>query len=183
MTNWLQEYLQEAARASTCMKIGCTTCGAADFRNGLLARLPGGGAGGSASSAGARRRVLDPHQSQAIAQALAGVERTSASWAEEAGIRFLLYEIWASGHLSLAIEALMAGSWAGRVLAAMREHEARRQTARRAHEMRNDAEAISARRESARRERQVRHAARLEAKRERDRLRNAQHRRATEGDQ
>ena len=182
MTNWLQDYLQEAVRASTCMRIGCTTCGAGDFRTGLFARLPGGGSNDRNFSPRSRMAALDRQQSLAVAQALAGVERSLPGHAEEEGVRFLLYEIWRSGNLSTEVETMMAGSWAGHVLKAMQEHEARRQVARKAHEIRNDPETLSARRENVRRERQIRHAARLEAKMERDRLISAEHRRPTEGD-
>ena len=74
MTNWLQAYLEEAARSSMCMKICCTTCGAADFLKGLLKRLPGKMQGWPIRL---RLPALDRPQSLAIVEALAGLERTA----------------------------------------------------------------------------------------------------------
>ena len=177
MTNWLQDYLKEAARSSMCMKIGCTTCGAHDFRKGLFARLPAGRSDIRNPTFRPRILALDQAQSLALGQAIAGLERPlSPAQAEQEGVRFLLYEIWRTGHLSPQIEVLLAGTWAGGVLKAMQEHERQREAARRAHDMRSDPEA-------ARRERQIRHAVRLEAKKERDRLRRAEQAQSTKGDE
>lgn len=36
--NWLQGYLVDAIQRNVCTKVGCTTCGAREFRTGLLAQ-------------------------------------------------------------------------------------------------------------------------------------------------
>jgi hypothetical protein len=38
-SNWLEAYLMEAARKELCTKIFCTTCGALEFRQGVLSAL------------------------------------------------------------------------------------------------------------------------------------------------
>jgi hypothetical protein len=39
--NWLQEYVSEAVSRPLCTMIGCTTCGAYEFRSGLYVRIAG----------------------------------------------------------------------------------------------------------------------------------------------
>jgi len=36
---WLQQFISAALRRNLCTRIGCTTCGAREFRSGLMARL------------------------------------------------------------------------------------------------------------------------------------------------
>ena len=37
--DWLQRFISAALRRNLCTRIGCTTCGAGEFRSGLMARL------------------------------------------------------------------------------------------------------------------------------------------------
>ena len=39
--NWLQKYVSDAVSRPLCTKIGCTTCGASEFRLGLYVRIAG----------------------------------------------------------------------------------------------------------------------------------------------
>jgi hypothetical protein len=169
--NWLQRYIAESVSRNLCTKILCTTCGATEFRQGLLAAL-------ATSSGQETVRRMGPGHAIAMAKALRQVEAVSRDWKWEDAVQFVLYECWYAFRDEAgreAFEAILAGSWAGDVLARMKaHHQARMEAARRRQEA-NDPENVKARREQKKQLRQQQHAERLAAKAERDRAWREQH--------
>jgi len=169
--NWLQAYLVDAVQRKLCTQIHCTTCGALEFRRGVLDAL-GRATGQPAPQHFERERALE------IAKALAGVTpATDQMLALESAVRCLLFDLW-SGVLLFDndIESLLDGTWAGGVLARMKEHHRARVAARRAHE--EFQQGAQDRREAKKRLKQEQHQARLALKSERDRLWRERHGRA-----
>lgn len=157
--NWLQTYLEKAVERKLCTRIYCTTCGAMDFRRGVLRAL-------GRHTGHPPLEYFDLVCALEIANALAGVTPPSDDASEfEAAARCLLFDLWSSNQ---AIEARLSGSWAGGVLARMQGHQAATIAARRARE--EFERGAPGRREEERRLRQERHQARLVLKKERDRL-------------
>ncbi len=162
-TNWLQAYLIEATRKNLCTQIYCTTCGAMEFRRGVLHAL--------ASATGQPpRQHFDRESSIEIARALSRVTPDdNALVSLEKAVRCLLFDLWSGiPVLDKDLEVLLAGSWAGDVLRRMKEHHEVRQAARReAAELQANA---PKRREEQQRFKQEQHEKQLAIKKERDRL-------------
>ena len=139
--NWLDAHVEQALRLRLCTKIRCTTCGATKFRRGTLAALTAA-TGLPASSFGHQPVKL------AVAQALAGmVEDCPAHPDKTSAIRLLLSEVWDGAPLAGGdVSRLLEGSWAGRLLAAMREHDDNLRTARRERALFESSEATRERR-------------------------------------
>lgn len=161
--NWLQGYLLDAVRKNLCIRIFCTTCGAEDFRRGLLVVLAG---------AMGRDFVprIDNEAALAITRALALVHPGADEHSQyEDAVRLILFEIWqvAAEH---EFELVLEGTWAGGVLARMKAHHKAREDERRAFAESQDPIKVQQRREEKRRIRQEKHSERLNLKRERDRL-------------
>jgi hypothetical protein len=170
--NWLQPYLSESVRRNLCTKVVCTTCGAREFRTGLLA-----------ATAGEIKRDplirLDLESAIAIGRALGRVEFDDSDppyiyfWFESA-VRLVLTDIWVAlgdAKAEQAIEPLLTGSWAGDLLLRMKQHHAALLEADRKRQEEQDPVHIGARRTEKRRLKQQRHADRLARKRDRDRVR------------
>ena len=164
--NWLHYHLVQVVRAGLCTKIHCTTCGAVEFRRGLLDSL--------AKAAGKKvSRVLGQEFAGDMLCALAKVRpETSeerACLAEP--VKCILFDLWRGG---VEVEPYMAdqlsGSWAGEVLARMKAHYDAILAARRALEDFNDPVNVQKRRNEAKLLKQQQHAIRLEDKKERDRI-------------
>lgn len=165
-THWLQAYLVESVQKNLCTKIYCTTCGAMDFRKGVV-------------KAYARTTGVQPPDGMyrldalAIARALAEVSPIDPSDRKliDAG-RCLLFDI--CGTVGTTETAQILGdSWGGNVLRRMREHDAARQAARRA-SAENETNARK-QREEKKILKQQQHAKRLALKKERDQLWRERH--------
>jgi len=170
--DWLQEYLEEAVRRHLCTKIGCTTCGAAEFRDGLSARL-------REHSEQKEWPVFNQEHGVALLKALAQVtpvgdsrERTDF----EKATRCVLFDLSQSFVLTSSEGDLMLeGSWAGEVLKRMRAHYESRLAAQQRHEELNDPVGAQKRRDEKKRLRREKHEMRLALKKERDRIWFEQH--------
>jgi hypothetical protein len=126
--NWLGIYLFDCIQRNVCTKIGCTTCGAREFRDGLLA-------GAARQMQRLHLRRLAPDSASVIAQALAGIGPPDDAPVDsfESAVRLILTTIWATLGEPIAnetIEPLLAGSWAGGLLRQMKLHHSARMDAR-----------------------------------------------------
>lgn len=175
--NWLQCFIVDAVSRAVCTEIHCTTCGATEFRQGLLAALALAGGRGSLER-------IDQGAARLLAVALRELEAVGAAPPRfEKAVRFVLFEVWhalwdeAERH---QLEADLAGTWAGGVLARMQAHHQARIEARRRHDEANDPERIRQSRQEKRRVKQEQHAQRLALKTERDRVWREKQRRGGE---
>src|SRR5262249_59475481 len=112
---WLQDYLVDAVAKNLCTKIRCTTCGALEFRRGLLKA--------AAKASGANNfETLDSVSASVILDSLARITAGAHRQTEtEGAVRLLLFDLWNSMLLQ-GREHLLAGSWAGGVLEGMKAH-------------------------------------------------------------
>jgi hypothetical protein len=127
--NWLETYLVEAVSRNVCIKIHCTTCGALEFRRGVLSAL-------SMATGKPLRQHFDRESNFEIAKVLAEVEPAcDAPGGPDDAVRCLLVDLW-SGRplLDDEIEVLLAGTWTGELLRRMREHHEAEQAERGARE-------------------------------------------------
>lgn len=160
-------YLRQFIRAGLCTQISCTTCGATDFRRGLVSALQSAtGRHGNAA--------IDREGALLIAEALASLDApVDNSWRLEEAVRLALFDIWYAIGVDRAervLQPIVEGTWAGDVLARMKAHYEAREAARRAVAESQDPVRVQKSREDKRRIRQERHAERLARKKERDRL-------------
>src|SRR5262245_17708522 len=175
-TPWLGDYLADAIERRLCARVGCTTCGTMEFRQGLYSRAAR--AVGLAANARKNERIL----AELITQ-LALLSPTTADqreWFD--AVRLIFCEIWfaVGAHTAERVyQPMLEGTWAGSVLYRMQEHHRRLTEQRRQCELANSPEVIQARREEKRRLRQQRHAERLAVKKERDHLWFEKHPRAS----
>ncbi len=165
-SNWLEAYLVDAVTRKLCTKIGCTTCGAMEFRNGVLS------ASSRATGEPLRQRYDDQKNNIEIAKALAEINPSGDELFDfEHPVRLLLSDLWGGlPFLDNEIEALLAGSWAGGVLARMKAHHEAKQAKRRVQEELNNPTIIEKRRAEKKRLKQDQHEKRMALKKERDRL-------------
>jgi hypothetical protein len=143
----------------------CTTCGALEFRTGLMSSLTQAMGQPVASE-------IDLVRGRALARGLARLRPApdrSSEW--EQAVRLMLFETWRSADASTferELEPLLAGTWAGDALTGMKAHERVRQDARQRHaqsqvrQQQERAEKLRLKQET--------HIERLERKKERDRL-------------
>jgi hypothetical protein len=160
--NWLGLYLHDAVRRRVCTRIHCTTCGARDFRLGVLRAL-------AAAYGDAPASRIDAVSAARVTQALADVEPgdTDLIGLLEA-TRCLVYDV--CGALGeREVDGLLGQSWAGEVLHRMQAHERSVRDARRVREEYEGPEATLRRRDEKKRLAQDRHQQRLRLKQERDR--------------
>lgn len=164
--DWLHRFLIGAAERNLCTGIGCTTCGATEFRAGL-----------SEATKTAMRQgqvVGEASRALAVARALARVNPVDElARRQEAAVRFVLFDLWTGIREEVVkqdLEPVLIGTWAGEILSRMKLQHENRLEARRRHDEANDPLRIEQRREDKRRKKQVKHAERLAAKKERDRL-------------
>jgi hypothetical protein len=162
---WLEEYLVEAIGKKLCTKIHCTTCGAMEFRKGVLSAL-------SVATAKPLRQHFDRGSNIEIARALAEVRPNGdASSDLKAAVECLLVDLWSGMPLlDNDIEVLLDGTWPGELLRTMKEHHEAREAERRAREEFQDRANVQKRREEKKRLNQEKHEERLTLKKERDRL-------------
>lgn len=164
-TNWLHAYLVESVRRDRCTKINCATCGAMEFRRGVLDAL-------SEATEPGPRKTLDREAVIEIARALADITpEGSDSPNLVPAVRCLLFDLWSGIPLvDNDVETQLAGSWAGKILRAMKEHHATVEQRRRASAEFQDPANVQKRREEKKRLKQEQHASRMVAKQERDRV-------------
>jgi len=164
---WLERYIEEAVANKLCTSISCTTCGAMDFRKGLLRAL-------SHPPAHRTSSRMDAIQARAIASALAGVHVPRETQRYEEAIRLILFDIWSTlgeANADAELSRALDGTWAGSILEDMKTHHQAEEERRREYGRKNDPAFIEKAREDKRRAKQEKHLARLAAKSERDRLR------------
>lgn len=161
--NWLQRYLEEAVKRKLCTQIHCTTCGAMEFRKGLLEEL---------RQATGHELGLMFGGASALAHALAGVKPKDMAIRElDHAVRLILFEVWpflGTEEGESELTAILRGTWAASVLARMQAHADARKAARAA--LAEFEAGAAKRKEDKFRLKQERLAARLTSKAERDRL-------------
>jgi len=163
--DWLQAYMLESVRRNLCTEIYCTTCGAMEFRKGLLA---------SHGAAVGHQHNFPMGQESAIAIGAALTQVHPVEGKEpafERAVRNVLYEIWCTLGEEVAdreVWRVLDGKWAGAVLAGMKAHFQARLEARRRHD--EEIASDTDRREREQRLRQEKHAQRLALKKDRDRI-------------
>lgn len=166
---WLQAYLVGTIRRNLCTRIYCTTCGAREFRNGLLHAV--------SDATGAAQLRLDRVAAAEIASALAefSPQDLPRHTAEEA-VRCILFDLWSQVPMSVKeLHSRLGQTWSGQVLRRMEEHYSA-QVARRAQAFYEDPLDVQRRRDEKRRLRSERHQERLVKQRERSRLWQDRHR-------
>lgn len=167
--SWLHEYLVRAVESGVCVQIHCTTCGAGDFRRGLLD-------GVAAATARPRIARWDGEAAHALVVALGRVRPSvEDEYRIEPAARFVLVDAWQAlgGPASEPVlEALLAGTWAGDVLARMQAHHRERVAARLRYEETQDPIRVQERRDEKRRLKQEQREERLARKYGRDRISN-----------
>lgn len=166
-SDWLHAFLLEAVNKRLCTKIFCTTCGAMEFRTGVLAGLEAG-CDDPRSLSRNRDSVME------LADALSGVDfQGEMPDGMIQALRCLIFDMWSGiPILDQEVEARLGDSLAGFVLSSMKKHHAEREAARAKH----SPEIIKARREEKKLIKQEQHIKRLARKEERDRLWKCEHR-------
>lgn len=161
--NWLELYLLAAARDNMCTGIQCTTCGAQDFRLGVLRAL-------ATASGEAPASRMNAAIAARVARALAAIDPDHAGTASmlEAA-QCLVYDL-CSAHGQREVAGLLGQGWAGEVLRGMQAHARSVREAHRARAEYEGPEATVRRREEKRRLAQERHQRRLLLKQEQDRI-------------
>jgi len=161
--DWLQHYLLEAVQKSFCTKIHCTTCGALEFRKGLLMA--------AAKAIGRdRSEALDETIAPLIIRSLASVNAPAHLRPQmEEAVRLVLFDLWNSVMLQRHLHFL-AGTWAGDVLERMKAHSQAETERRKAIAESEDPVLVQRRREEKRSLKQQRHQERLTLKKDRDRI-------------
>jgi sRNA-binding protein len=172
--SWLQAYFADAVARKLCVTIHCTTCGAREFRLGLLRQL-------AIHGGEPENRGLSLNLAKVLIRALGTIQpvkQDEERWEE--AMRCVLFDVWSAWKpvvFSAELVPMLAGTWAGEVLDRMEQHYLQRQAeAQRWTEVENP-EAVARRREEKRRLKEQRHAERLEAKKERDRVWREEHQR------
>ncbi len=163
--NWLNDYLAESVRRKLCTKIHCTTCGAREFRLGVLRTM-------SENQGIPPQTEYDGKNVVEIAKALAGIRPgESRSVLLEGAVRCLLVDLSSPiPILNAELYSVLDGTWAGELLRKMEDHENARTKERRARDEYEDPVNIQKRRDEKKRLKAERHRERLEQKKERDRL-------------
>jgi hypothetical protein len=127
--NWLEAYLLDCIQRNVCTKVGCTTCGAREFRTGLLAET-------AKQMHSLHLSRLTPASAAFIGQALAGVAPRDGVPDErlESAVRLILTDVWATlgeSNAERTIAPLLSGSSCGDLLLRMQRHHAAAVTRRR----------------------------------------------------
>ncbi|MGD9727747.1 MAG: hypothetical protein AB7E70_09685 [Hyphomicrobiaceae bacterium] len=131
--DWLLPIILEARENNWCVRIGCTTCGAHDFRAAVLRQLgPRGGLAGE--------RHINNLGGQQIFDALSRCSEPAIDpVADDEACRWLLFFVWQRFGDEVCERDLypkLKGTWAGRVLDRMRDHHKADQRRRALHEAR-----------------------------------------------
>ena len=161
--NWIAEYVEAAGAAKICTRIHCTTCGALNFRQGLVRR--------ASDVAGTNVSTWDDDLAALTAEGLVPMS-TDFTCRHIEATRFVFFELWSAiGDTAFRkiVEARVEGTPAGEILQAMRDHSARVELSRRIEAERCDPMIAQRRRDAKKVEKAAAHAARLAAKEDRDR--------------
>jgi len=169
-SNWLHAYLNRSIREELCTQIQCTTCGATQFRCGVLDAL-------SAATGQCAGERLNREAAIAIAKALAEV--TPAQTGDHClvpAVRCLLFDLYSEMRFTdVPLETLLANSWAGTILREMQDHHASITAQRRIRDEFQDPTNVQKRRAAQKQLKQEQHEKRLLSKKERDRLWRERH--------
>ena len=164
-SNWLENYFADAVGRKLCTRIVCTTCGALEFRQGVLTAL-------SVAKGQRPLQRIDRANSIEIATGLAEVPRPVENLdATEDAIRCLLADMLSGIPLvDQAIIAPLEGTWAGDIAHGMIRANEDRLAAQREWREHNSTEAVQTRRDARKLLKKEQHEKRLLLKGERDRL-------------
>jgi len=124
---WLQRVLEMAVTKGWCTRTNCSTCASEQIRMtlGLLKK----------SSGRAEFQPMTPEMASALVTGLRAMAlNADAAYRLEEAARWVLYEVWRN-YGDQYFERLDS-TWAGSVLAHMRDHHLKRQDARCVHEAR-----------------------------------------------
>jgi len=148
--NWIGNYLTESVSKKLCTSIGCTTCGALEFRKGVLTAF------GSVSGRSPPQH-LDRETCLEITKSLATFEprhlpTLTSEYKEiseiECAVRCLLFDLWRVWpNIHYEIEELLSRTWVGNILDKMKKHHADRKEKQRIHEEFNSPDSVGKRRE------------------------------------
>jgi hypothetical protein len=160
--NWLHEYLGASVRRNLCTRIYCTTCGATEFRHGLLQAV-------AMATNQPPSHTYNQGAAVSLAQALADMRPSDADaiQLENAG-RYVIFDICRMIGECEA-ERILGQNWGGNVLRRMQEHNRNVLAARSAKAEHEDPARVQERREEKRRVAKERHEQRLALKEHRDR--------------
>ena len=165
--DWLEAYLLEALREGLCTDVHCTTCGALEFRQGLLRAL-------TRFTGTQRHTVIDRQSAVLVTVGLSQVHPPAQQSSQlEAAVRLVLCDIWDGLGEKTAdreLGPILKGAWAEDVLARLKAHHRKRMEEKRAFTERNDPVVVQRRREEKRQAKQAKLAERAGRKKERDRL-------------
>jgi len=157
--HWLQAYLDESVHKKVCTKISCTTCGARQFRLGLLNAL-------SHTTGHPSCGRFDQSTCLQIANALSEVNPDGdVTGGLEDAVRFILCVLWDGiPNPGKVLETVLKGTWAGNVLDRMIEYHESVEALQRNKAAYESPQAVADRKEKKKRLKQEQHAKRLEAK-------------------
>jgi|GEM_PF-4635148 len=162
--NWIPKFLDECRDMPTlCMRSGCTTCGAGEFRGRLLER--------AVIESGSCIEEIG-HQAcvgQGFAVGLFGLGATDRHLLQGLGLAFVFEE---ASHVLPNLESILEGTPAGKMMADLRQAavDSERRRDRRRRSLATAERAARVRRRRRVWERRTSHEARLEAKQQRDDL-------------
>lgn len=164
---WLYLFIRDSVQKKLCTTIGCTTCGAADFRNNLMRAY-------ATVTGTAEPAFLHRESALGIAMALSQVKPLPSDRLvkfEEAA-RCVLYDLWyaVGNSADQEITPIISGSWAGDVLQSMKSHYENLQARRQEIAERQNPVLIEQCRARKQALKQERHQERLQLKKERDRI-------------
>jgi hypothetical protein len=162
--NWLQQFLGNSIRQNLCTKVGCTTCGAREFRHGLRVALAG-------HLNQPISETFTVNDLAVVGRALASIQADTDQLKFEAAVRLVITDIWnlfGDEAADRIVAPLLGDSWAGGLLARMKLHHAHQTEARRRRLEDEDPARVKENRDAKRELRQLRHAQRLDKKRRLD---------------
>jgi hypothetical protein len=165
--NWLHEYIVKSIRLKLCTTIYCSTCGASEFRQGLLDAF--------AKGTGSESPIfLHRESALSIGDALARIRPADVdrSTKFEEAIRCVLFDLWYAVGVADAekeIGQVLGDSWAAEVLDKMKAHYRAKEERRLALLESQDPIKVQQRRNQKRLLREQRHLERLVRKKELDR--------------
>jgi hypothetical protein len=166
--NWLQDYIVESIRLKLCTRIYCSTCGAFQFRHGLLEAFAKG-------TGKVLPIFLHRECALSIGAALARIrpETMCRSTKLEEAVRCVLFDLWyavGEANADNEIGSILGDSWAAEVLDKMKTHYRANEERRRVLRESQDPIRVQKRRDEKRRLREQRHLERLARKRALDRI-------------
>lgn len=161
---WLSPVIEDAIVRNLCTRIGCSTCGATEFRNNVYRAAQ--------TMTGISMLESPATFARTLAQGLASLMPSDElAYSFDEPTRLLLCVV--SRHMPLdGLESMLMGTWAGNVLHRMESHSA---ALTRERKEAKDPVLIEARRAAKRRMKQEEHAERLKLQAEKARLWHLEH--------